>query len=297
MGKRAVAAAVAVLVGCGAVSSCHAGAGATQTTEPAAQTSDTAAAAEARAVEALHTWLNDPQSGTLTISSIATDTAQKLETSRQLTGRLDPSVSGELTTTASLTGTVSQLGNGATTQDPLNVIVMDDKLYWSIPSNEQSFYPGRKWFVNDLSAAQAKDSTHSIWWAALEALDKVHMDGLSVVDTRTATEFTGTVDLATIPSVAAQLTKSPIIETAGSTKVSVDIYAEVGTGTLVRVTYRLGLQVSVDATPSANSTAGYEVDLSGFGAPVSPTATPVVPPAPTLVASGGVGDLSQLILF
>jgi hypothetical protein len=292
MGKRAVAAAVAVLVGCGAVSSCHAGASATKTTEPAAQSSDTAAAAEARAVEALHTWLNDPQSGTLTISSISTDTAQKLETSRQLTGRLDP-----FTTTASLTGTVSQLGNGATTQDPLNVIVMDGKLYWSIPSNEQSFYPGRKWFADDLSTAQATDSAHSIWWVALEALDKVHMDGLSVVDTRTATEFTGTVDLATIPSVATQLKNSPIIKTAGGTKVSVDIYAEVGTGTLVRVTYRLGLQVSVDATPAANSTAGYEVDLSGFGAPVSPTATPVVPPAPTLVASGGVGDLSQLILF
>ena len=292
MGKRAVAAAVAVLVGCGAVSSCHAGAGATQTTEPAAQTSDTAAAAEARAVEALHTWLNDPQSGTLTISSISTDTAQKLETSRQLTGRLDP-----FAKTASLTGTVSQLGNGATTQNPLNVIMMDDMLYWSIPSNEQSFYPGRKWFVNDLSAAQAKDSTHSIWWVALGALNKVHMDGLSVVDTRTATEFTGTVDLATIPSVAEQLKSSPIIKTAGSTKVSVDIYAEVGTGTLVRVTYRLGLQVSVDATPAENSTAGYEVDLSGFGAPVSPSPTPLVPPAPTLVASGGVGDLSQLILF
>lgn len=292
MGKRAVTAAVAVLMGCGAASSCHAGASATPTAKPAARASDTAAASEAKAVEALRAWLDAPQSGTLTISSIATDAGQKLATSRQLTGRLDA-----FTTTASLTGTVSRLGSGATVQDPLNVIVMDDKLYWTIPSNEQSFYPGRKWFVDDLSTAKAADSAHSIWWAALGALDKVHVDGLSVVDNKTATEFTGTVDLAKIPSVAAQLPKSPVIATAGGAKVSVDVYTELGTGNLVRVTYRLGLQVSVDATPSANSTAGYEVDLSGFGTPVKPTPTPVVAPEPTMVATGGVSDLSQLILF
>lgn len=293
MGKRAVAAAVAVLMGCGAVSSCHAGASATKTTEPAAQTSDTAAAAEAKAVQALHTWLETPQSGTLTISSISADAGQKLEVSRQLTGRLDPS----FTPTASLTGTVSELGNGPTVQDPLNVIVMNGKLYWSIPTVERSYYPGRKWFVNDLAGAQATDSKHSIWWAALGALDKVHMDGLSVVDDKTAIEYTGTVDLATIPSAAAQLKKSAVVSTAGATMVSIDVYTELGTGHLVRVTYRLGLQVSVDATPTGNSTAGYEVDLSGFGIPVKPTPTPVVEPVPTLVAGGGVSDLSQLILF
>lgn len=293
MGKRAVAAAVAVLTACGTVSSCHAGAAAAHTTEPAAaQTSDTAAAAEAKAVESLHAWLEDPQSGTLTISSVTTDAPAKTETSRQLTGRLDP-----FTTTASLTGTVSTLGSGATVQEPLNVIVMDGKLYWSIPSNETSFYPGRKWFVNDLSGAQADRSIHSIWWIALGALNKVHMDGLSEVDQKTAIEYTGTVDLAKIPSAAKQVAKSPVIAQAGSTKVSIDIYTEVGTGNLVRITYRLGLQVSVDATPTANSTAGYEVDLSGFGATVKPTPTPVVAPTPTLVAAGGVGDLYQLMLF
>lgn len=292
MGKRAVAAAVAVLVGCGAVSACHAGASATKTTAPAAQASDTAAAAEAKAVESLREWLDTPLSGTLTISSISAGPGAKQATSRQLTGRLDA-----FATTASLTGTVSRLGSGATTQDPLNVIVLDRKLYWSIPSNEQSFYPDRKWFLNELSTAQASGSVHSIWWAALGALDKVQLDGLSEVDQKTAIEYTGTVDLATVPSAAAQLKKSPVIETAGGTKVSVDIYTEVGTRKLVRITYRLGLQVSVDATPTATSTAGYEVDLSGFDAPVSPTPTPVVPPDPALVASGGVSDLSQLILF
>lgn len=292
MGKRAVAAAVAVLVGCGAVSSCHAGAGIAQGTEPAAQTSDTAAAAEAKAVESLHTWLDDPQSGTLTINSIATDTTLKTETSRQITGHFDP-----FTTTASLTGTLNTLGSGSTVQDPLNVVVMDDKLYWSIPSQEQPYYPGRKWFVDDLATARATDSVHSVWWVALGALDKVHMDGLSEVDTKTAIEYTGSVDLSKIPSLAAQLKKSAIIETAGTDKVSIDIYTELGTGALVRLTYRLGLQVSVDATPTATSTAGYEVDLGGFGEPVTPSPTPVVEPEPTLVATGGIGDLYQLMLF
>lgn len=292
MGKRAVAAAVAVLVGCGAVSSCHAGAGVAQGTEPAAQTSDTAAAAEAKAVETLHAWLDDPQSGTLTINSISADTVLKTETSRQLSGHFDP-----FTTTASLTGTLNTLGNGATVQDPLDVIVLNDRLYWSIPTKELPNYPGQKWFVNDLSSARAADSVHSIWWVALGALDKVHMDGLSEVGTITAVEYTGSVDLTKIPSIAAQLKKSPVIKAAGATKLSVDVYTALGKGDLVRVTYRLGLQVSVDATPTATSTAGYEVDMTGFGALVTPSPTPVTEPVPLQVANGGIGDLSQLMLF
>ncbi len=296
MGKRAVATAVAVLMGCGTVASCRGGAAASQTTRPAAvQTSDTAAAAEAMAVQALHAWLADPRPGTLTVSSIniETQTERRLQTGRQLTGRFDP-----FTTTASLTGTLSVLGRGSAVQDPLKVIVRGGRLYWSIPTDEQPLYPGRKWFANDLASAQATGSAHSIWWVALGALDKVHMDGLSEVDSKTAIEYTGTVDLAKIPSVAAQLKKSPVIATAGTTKVSIDIYTELGTGALVRIAYRLGLQVSVDATPTATSTAGYEVDLGGFGATVKPTPTPVVAPEPMLVADGSrISDLSQLMLF
>lgn len=292
MGKRAVAAAVAVLVGCGAVASCHAGAGGAQNTEPAAQTSDTAAAAEAKAVQALHAWLADPRPGTLTISSIATDTAQKTATSRQVTGRFDP-----FATAASLTGTLNVLGSGSTVQDPLNVIVLNGRLYWSIPTKEQPLYPGRVWFKSDLSAAQAANSEHSIWWAALGALDKVHMDGLSEVDSKTTTEYTGMVDLADIPSAAAQLKKSAIIATAGTTKVSIDLYTALGTGDLVRITYRLGLQVSVDATPTADSSAGYEVDMSGLETPVKATPTPVVEPTSSLVAVDGTGNLYELMLF
>lgn len=293
MGKRAVAGAVAVLVGCGVTASCHAAPTGVKSTMPAAaQASDTAAAAEAKAVRALHAWLDDPQPGTLTISSISADAAQKLVTSRQVSGRFDP-----FATIASLTGTLNVLGSGSTVQDPLSVIVLNGKLYWSIPTKEQPLYPGRGWFESDLAAAQAADSEHSIWWAALGALDKVHTDGLSEVDSKTTVEYTGTVDLAQIPAAAAQLKRSAIIETAGTTKVSVDLYAALGTGNLVRITYRLGLQVSVDATPTANSSAGYEVDMSGLDAPVKGTPTPVVQPTPSMVAVDGTGDLYQLMLF
>jgi hypothetical protein len=279
-------------VGSGVMTSCHAGPTGARTTEPAAQTSDTAAAAEAKAVRALHAWLDDSEPGTLTLSSITTDAAQKLVTSRQVAGRFDPFAS-----VASLTGTLNVLGSGSTVQDPLNVIMLNGKLYWSIPTKEQPLYPGRGWFESDLAAAQAAHSEHSIWWIALSALDKVHMDGLSEVDTKTAVEYTGTVDLAQLPAAAAQLNKSPIIATAGTTKVSVDLYTALGTGDLVRITYRLGLQVSVDATPTATSSAGYEVDVSGLDTPAKGTPTPILEPPPSMVAVGGTGDLSQLMLF
>lgn len=293
MGKRAIAAAAAVLLSCGLVSSCHSGATGPHATEPAAQSSDTAAASEARAVQALRTWLADPRSGTLSISSVEANASDKSVVSRQLTGRLDP-----LAGTASLTGTLNVLGGSSTVQDPLNVIEKDGELYSSIPTSEQSTYPGRKWFVNDLASARATGSTHSVWWIALQTLSKVHVDGASEVDGKSATEYTGTVDLAKIPAAAAQAGKSAILQKAGTTKVSIDLYTDLGTGALVRLTYRLGLQVSVDATPTAQSSAGYEVDVSSFGTPVKPTASPIVAPAASLVVTGdGSGDLCQLLLF
>lgn len=295
MGKRAVASAVAVLLGCALLSSCHSGSAVAHATEPAAKTSpaDTAAAAEAKAVEALRIWLSDPKAGTLTISSVETDSAKKIAASRQLTGRFDPMLAA-----ASLTGTLNVLGGSSAVQDPMDMIVVGDKLYSSIPSKEQHLYPGRKWFVDDLSTARAAGSTHSIWWLALGALDKVHVDGASEVDTKSAVEYTGTVDLAKIPAVASQLPQSMIVQKAGATKVFIDIYTDLGTGALVRLTYRLGLQVSVDATPTGTSTAGYEVDFSGFSTPVKPSPTPVVAPEARLVAAHpGSSDLCQLMLF
>lgn len=295
MGKRAVASAVAVLLSCALLSSCHSGPAAAHTTQPAAQTSetDTAGAAEARAVEALRTWLAAPKSGALTVSSVETDSAKKIAASRQLTGRLDPTLG-----VGSLTGTLNVLGSSTAVQDPMNVIILNGKLYSSIPTKEQHLYPGRTWFVDDLSTVRASGSTHSIWWLALGALDKVHVDGASEVDTKSAVEYTGTVDLAKIPAVADQLPKSVIVQKAGTTKVSIDLYTDLGTGALVRLTYRLGLQVSVDATPTDRSTAGYEVDFGGFSTPVKPSLTPVVAPEARLVTTRpGSSDLCQLVIF
>lgn len=295
MGKRAVASAVAVLLSCTLLSSCHSTPAATRTTEPAAQTSqtDTAAAAEARTVEALRTWLEDPKAGTLTLSSVETDSAKKIAASRQLTGRYDPTLG-----TASLTGTLNVLGGSTAVQDPMDVIVAGGRVYSSIPAKDQHSYPGRKWFGDDLSTARATGSTHSIWWLALGALDTVHVDGASEVDTKSAVEYTGTVDLAKIPAAADQVARSLIVQKAGTAKVSIDLYTDLGTGALVRLTYRLGLQVSVDATPTGHSTAGYEVDFSGFSTPVKPSPTPVVAPEARLVAThSGSGDLCQLMLF
>jgi hypothetical protein len=295
MGKRVIAAAAAVLLGCGLLSSCHSGTTGTRATTAAAQASDTAAAAAgAKAVDALRTWLAAPLTGTLTISSVEANAAHKTEVSQQLTGTTDL-----FTGTASLTGTLNVLGGGSgTVQDPLNVIEKSGKLYSSIPTSELHSYPGRKWFVNDLASARAAGSTHSVWWSALGALTNVHVDGPSEVDGKSAVEYTGTVDLAKVPAAAAQVGKSAIFAKAGTTAVSIDLYTDLGSGSLVRLTYRLGLQVSVDSTPTAKSTAGYEVDLTGFGTPAETTASPVIAPAASLVETrSGSGDLCQLLLF
>jgi hypothetical protein len=293
MGKRVIATAVAVVLTCGLMSSCTSQAAGVPTAPPAARVSDTATAAEGRAVTALRTWLEDPTAGSLTISSVEMGAAPRSAVSRQLTGRLDPFIDA-----ASLSGTLNVLSGSSTVQDPLTVIQAGGRLYSSIPSAQQRAYPGRKWFEDDLSSVEATGSSHSVWWIALFALENVHIDGPSEVDGKSATEYTGTVDLAQIPDAVAQVSKSPVFEKAGTTVVSIDLYTDLGTGELARLTYRLGLQVSVDATPTALSTAGYEVDLGGFDVPVKPTQSPMVAPDPTQVEPhASSGDLSQLVFF
>jgi len=293
MGKRVIAAGVAVLLGCGLLSSCRSTVAGAHTTAPAARVSDTATAAEHNAVTALRTWLADPLTGTLTISSVEMGAVSKAAVSRQLTGQLDPQRG-----TVALTGTLNKLDGSSTVQDPLQAIEADGMLYSSIPSSQLHDYPGRKWFASDLSTMRAAGTTHSVWWAALGALQKVHEDGPSEVDGKSATEYTGTVDLAQVSSTAEQVGKSTVFQRAGTTVVSIDLYTDLGTGDLVRLTYRFGLQVSVDATPTKRSTAGYEVDLSGFATPIKTTKPPVVAPDPKVVERGASGgDLCQLLLF
>lgn len=295
MGKRVVAAGAAILLSSAlltSLASCNSRQGGAPPTQPAARASDTSAADEAKAVEALRTWLGQPQPGTLTISSVDVSSPHGAEVSKQLSGTLDAAAG-----TASLTGTKSVLTGSSTIQTPLRAVMSADQLYLTGPVSKSSSSPGPKWTQQDLSSVKPATSTHSMWWTLLENLEQVRLDGASEVDSKTAIEFTGTVDAAQIPSLKALLAKSTVFQKAGTTKVSVDLYTDLGTGSLVRLTYRLGLQVSVDATPTAKSTAGYEVDLAGLGSP-TPTASPAAStPAPPEVTRDGSGDICQLILF
>jgi hypothetical protein len=296
MGKRVVAGAAAVLLSAAllpVLASCHsAGAGSTPT-EPAAHASDTSAADEARAVEALRTWLDEPEPGTITISSVDVSAPHSTEVTKQLSGTLDPADG-----TASLIGSKTVLGGNSTNQTPLRALMADGQLYTTGSLGQTSATPGPTWTQQDLSTVKPVTSNHSVWWTILENLENVRLDGASEVDTKTAIEFTGTVDAAQIPSLKSVVAKSSVFQKAGTTKVSIDLYTDLGSGSLVRLTYRLGLQVSVDATPTAKSTAGYEVDLSGLGTP-TPSASPSssAPAAPHVTRGGSSGDICQLILF
>ena len=295
MGKRVVAAGTAILLSSAlltSLASCHSQPGGAPTTQPAARASDTSAADEAKAVEALRTWLSAPQPGTLTISSVDVSSPHGAEVSKQLSGMLDPADG-----TAALVGTKSVLTGTSTIQTPLRAVMADDQLYMVGPTAHPTNSPGPKWTQEDLSTVRPATSSHSVWWTLLENLENVRLDGASEVDSKTAIEFTGTVDASTIPSLAPLLAKSTVFQKAGTTKVSIDIYTDLGSGSLVRLTYRLGLQVSVDATPTAKSTAGYEVDLAGLGSP-TPSASPSAStPALPDVTRDGSGDICQLILF
>jgi hypothetical protein len=296
MGKRVTAATAALLLS-GALlpslASCNGQAASPQPSEPAAQASDTSAADEARAVEALRTWLGEPQPGTLTISSVDDSSSKNTEISKQLSGTLDPAVG-----TASLVGTKTVLTGSSTNQTPLRALMADDKLYTTSTVGHTPPSPSPKWTQQDLAVDKPATSPHSVWWTVLENLEKVRLDGASEVDGKSATEFTGTVDAGQIPSLAKLVSASMVFKKAGTTKVSIDLYTDLGTGALVRLTYRLGLQLSVDATPTATSTAGYEVDLTGLGSPTmsaSPSAS--TPAALDVTRDGSSGDICQLILF
>ena len=295
MGKRVVAAGAAILLSSALLTSlaaCNSRSGGTPPTQPAARASDTTAADEAKAVEALRTWLAEPQPGTLTISSVDVSSPHGTEVSKQLSGTLDPAAG-----TAALLGTKSVLTGSSTIQTPLRAVMADDQLYVIEPVAHPTSSPGPKWTQEDLAAVKPPTSTHSVWWTLLENLEKVRLDGASEVDSKTAIEFTGTVDASKIPSLASLLPKSTVFLKAGTTKVSIDLYTDLGTGSLVRLTYRLGLQVSVDATATAKSTAGYEVDLAGLGSP-TPSASPSAStPAPPEITRDGSGDVCQLMLF
>jgi hypothetical protein len=119
----------------------------------------------------------------------------------------------------------------------------------------------------------------------------------------TADMFSTSVDLSTVTGIPKALLESDPFAQAGTTKVEVDIYTAMGSGNLVRVTFKFGLPVQIDATASPTATAGYEVDLSGFGsgsatATAAPTSTaPPRPAASTVASGGGDADLAALLPF
>jgi hypothetical protein len=296
MGKRVTAGTAALLLGgalLSSLASCNGRAAGPQPSEPAAQASDTSAADEARAVEALRTWLGEPQPGTLTISSVDVSSPKDTEISKQLSGTLDPA-----TGTAALVGTKTVLTGSSTNQTPLRAVMTADQLYTTSAVGHTPSSPKPTWTQQDLTLVKPATSPHSMWWTVLQDLEKVRLDGASEVDSKSATEFTGTVDAAQIPSLAKLVSTSMVFKKAGTTKVSIDLYTDLGTGALVRLTYRLGLQLSVDATPTATSTAGYEVDLTGLGSPtVSASPSASTPAALDVTRGGSSGDICQLILF
>lgn len=291
MGKLVGAVTTAALLGCGVLCSCGGGPPAAGTPVPSAQSSNSTAAQEAAAIKVLRAWLAHPLPGSLTVSGVDTNAANKMLVSRRLLGTCDLTAG-----TASLTGTRTSLTATSTNESPQSALMMGGQVFTSIDADQSALYPGRKWLVHDLAAARADGSVHSVWWVALSTLDSVHVDGPSEIDGKSSIEYTGTVDLAKAASTAKIAAASDIFRKAGTSKVSIDIYTDLGTGDLVSLTYRLGLKVSVDAVATGSSTAGYEVDLGSFGGPTT-SPSPVTVPGVRLVARGGSDDLYRLLPF
>jgi hypothetical protein len=288
----AATASAAALLLSALISSCT-DAGATGGASPSASASSNSVEdGERGAIKALEMWLAHPESGTMTINSVETDVHSATVTSQLLTGPADIAAG-----TGSMTGKRTILSDDhSTSQQPVQAVEANGRLYTLIPSTQATTYPGRHWFVSELSTAMPTGSTHSVWWEALKALRVVHIDGPSEVGGTSATEYTGTVNVASLPGVAQLVAGSAVFKEAGTTQVAVDVYTDLGSGKLLRVTYRLGLPVSLDASPTTKSTAGYEVDVYA-ASEASPSATPSVAPAAHLVVSGGSDNLSQLLLF
>jgi hypothetical protein len=255
-----------------------------------------AAKAEKNAIYLLQGWLADPQPGTLTYNTIQVTSGGAINVLTILSGPFDPAG------TATLTGSIATLGSGSTTQGASSALEYGKKVYTSIPTTLQTgSRAGKQWEVAPVRSTWASDVQLSGWWTALNSVKQVQSDGVTSLDGNAVDMFSVIIDLSTIKGVPKALLDSAAIKKAGTSKVEVDVY--IAGGELVRVTYKFGLMVSIDATAQAGSTAGYEVDLSGFSdATASPSPTPTgtasVPPDPTTVASGaGDADLAALLPF
>ncbi|HWG22626.1 hypothetical protein [Actinospica sp.] len=264
-----------------------------------ATTSSATATSEKNAVVQLQGWLADPLPGTLTYNTIQVTGGGSINMMTILSGPFDPGGG-----TATLTGSIDTLGSGSTTQSASGALEYGEKVYTSIPATLQTgVRVGKSWEVAPVRSTWASGVNLSGWWTALNSVKQVQAVGVTSLEGETVDMFSAFPDLSAVKGIPKSLLDSEPIKKAGTSKVEVDVYTAMGSGDLVRVTYKFGLPVQIDAAATAKSSAGYEVDMSGFtDATPSPTPTPTgtasVPPDPTTVASGtGDTDLAALLPF
>jgi len=299
--RRATGAALAALI-LGGVSAC----GTTEQidTQPqsSASTATTAAstvAAEKNAVVRLQGWLAAPQVGMLTYNSVEVNSGGAINVMTILSGPFDPS-----SYQATLTGSIETLGSGSTTQGASGAIEYGGKVYTTIPSSLQTGDRlGKKWEAAPVRTAWGSGAKHSGWWTALDSVKQMQTDGVTSLAGTTVDMFSAVVDLSTVKGIPKALLQSDPIKIAGTTKIEVDVYTELGSGNLVRVTYKFGLPVQIDVSATAKSTAGYQIDMSGFSNPSasaspSPSSTgSVEPDASTVAKDTGDTELAALLPF
>ena len=295
---RAAGATLAAAVLLGVVSGCGTTEQISTAPTASASTATTPAStlvAERAAVSQLQAWLAEPQAGTLTYNTIQVGAA--VNTMTILTGPFDPTT-GE----ASLTGSIEMLGASSTTQ-PSTALELDQKVYTTIPASLQTGdLVGKLWESAPVRSTWTADAGYSGWWQLLSQVGSVRSDGVTSLAGTTADLYSETLDLSAVNEIPKALLDSDAVKKAGTTKVEVDLYTAMGSGTLIRVTYKFGLPVQIDAAASAKSSAGYEVDMTGFtNASATPSATaspmPTAPDPSTVATDAGDADLAALLPF
>lgn len=302
MRRRKTAGTLAVVLSFTGLAACASYATTPVDPAPVASTASTPDPGAVNALAQLHAWLDRLGTANISINTFETGTASDaISTRLELTGIADVA-------TGSVQATGSQWtwsDNESTLQTQFDAVEAGGVLYSTVTparnaNSSESSSPKEEWTSTPVNTVRLKESTHSAWWLALQSLKKVDHDGQSAVllgaNSKGATEYTGTIDLNSVPGIPPSFLSAPLFKKAGSTEVSVDLYTDMGTGALVKLTYRFGLRVSVDSTASGQSTAGYDVDLTGFGSPI-PLSTPVVVPASKYVISGGNDELCRLLIF
>ena len=264
-----------------------------------ASTPSVTAKSEKNAVAQLQGWLAAPQAGTLTYNTVQVSSGGAINVMTILSGPFDP-----IGHQAWLAGSVETLGSGSTTQGPSSAIEHGGKIYTSIPANLQTGDRlGKQWEVEVVPTTWGSGAKVSGWWTVLSSIKQVQADGVASLGGATVDMFSTFLDLSAVKGVPKELLDSEPVKKAGTTKVEVDVYTAINSGDLVRVTYKFGLPVAIDATATSKSSAGYQVDLSGFGGssasptPPTPTGTATGAPDPLTVAATETGDVDLAALL